>query len=185
MINLLPSKEKYMLELDRTKSLVIILCSIVLVSLICLVLILLSVKFSVLSEVSYQKSVLEQASQQYRFADSEKLKESIKKYNEIMPEVLSFYQKEVYFSEAVAVISEISRPEGVYFASASLDGQKYEGEIEVNISGVSSTRDNLILFKKNIESQNGIRNVSFSSESWINPTNIKFKLTFVIAKNGN
>lgn len=174
-----------MLELDRIKSLVIILCTIVLVSLICLVLILLSVKFSVLSEASYQKSILEQAAAEYQFADSTKLKESIKKYNEIMPEVLSFYQKEIYFSEAAAIISEIPRPEGVYFTSVFLDGQKYEGEIEANISGISNTRDNLILFKKNIEIQKGVKNVFFSPESWINPTNIKFKLTFVIAQNGN
>lgn len=185
MINLLPPKEKDILKLERAKNLTIILCGTILVSLICLVLILLSVKFSVLTEASYQKSVLEQTRTEYQSRDATNLKNVIKKYNEMMSQVSSFYQKQVYFSDILANISEISRPQGIYFFNISLDGRKYEDGIGVSIFGKSDTRNNLLLFKKNIEAQNKIKNIYFSPENWINPTNINFKFTFDFLRNGN
>ena len=79
----------------------------------------------------------------------------------------------------------------MYFERVSLDGQKSKGAVAVNISGKSDTRDNLLLFQKNIEAYDNIKNIFFSAGSWISPTNISFNLTFDFLpaqagiKNGN
>jgi hypothetical protein len=190
MINLLTPEEKDKLKLRRAKSLVVILSGIVLVSLLCLVFILLIVKFSILNEVNNQKSDFEQAKEQYQSQDAADLKKIIKRYNDIMPQALTFYQEQVYFGDILASISEISNPQGLRFDNISLsrklivktkknakDPRIYENEINVIISGKSDSRDDLLLFKKNIESQSQIKNVSFSQESWVSPKNINFNLT--------
>lgn len=184
MINLLPPEEKELLELKRIKNLVIFLCGIILISQVCLMLILLSVKFSALIKISFQKYVLEQAEKDYQPQDTLGAKDIIKKYNQIMPQMLSFYQKKIYLSDILAAVSEIQKPNGLYFTNISLDGEKYEDRVKVKISGVSGSRDGLLSFKKNIEERNEIKNVSFSPESWINPENINFNLTFDFLKNG-
>jgi hypothetical protein len=178
VINLLPPEEKNKLKLERVKSLAIILSGMVLISLICFFLILLSVKFSILSKVGNQEVIFQQVEKGYRSEDSANLKDAIKKYNEKMPQVLAFYQNQVYFSDILADISEISTPQGIYFTNIFLDGQKSEGSVAVAIHGKSDSRSSLILFKKNIEAQGKIKNVSFSPESWISPTNISFSLNF-------
>lgn len=185
MINLLPPKEKEKLKLERIKNLVIILCGTIFVSLVCFTLILLFIKFSVLSEVDYSKYVFQDAEKKYNSANISELKNIIEKHNQTMDRALVFYQNQFYASNALETILEIAIPDGVRFFNIYLDNQKYDDKIEVRISGNSNTRDNLILFRKNIESQKSIKNISFSQESWLNPTNNNFNLTFYFLKNGN
>jgi len=184
MINLLPPKEKENLRLGRIKNLVIILCGTILVVIIFFVLILFFIKFSVLTELDSNKYVLERADKEYQSADISDIKNTIGNYNQAMIKASSFYQKELYISNILAVIFGISKPEGVRFFNISLDTQKYEDRVEVKVTGGSDTRDNLLLFKKSIEGQKSIKDISFSQESWLNPTNINFSLTFNFLKNG-
>lgn len=173
MINLLPQKEKDALFLRRIKNLAIILGSTIIIFLICLILVLLSVKFYILAEVGYQKFLLQDTQKKYQSPDAANLKNVIQKYNESLPIVLSFYQNEIYFSDILGIISEIQRQAGLYFTNISIDGHD-----KVSISGVSATRDDLIAFQKNLEKQNAIKNISFSPDSWINPVKTNFNLTF-------
>ena len=58
MINLLPPQEKEKLLLEKTQKLVIVLTNSFIISLICLILILLSLKFYILKELAKKSSVL-------------------------------------------------------------------------------------------------------------------------------
>jgi hypothetical protein len=185
MINLLPPKEKEKLKLERIKNLVIILCGAIFVSLVCFTLILLFIKFSLLSEVDNSRYVLQDAEKKYNSANIPELKNIIEKYNQIMDRALFFYKNQFYASSALETILGITTPDGVRFFSIYLDNQKYDDKIEARISGNSNTRDNLILFRENVESQENIKNISFSQESWLNPKNNNFNLTFYFLKNGN
>lgn len=185
MINLLPQSEKELLFLGRVKKLVIILGSIFIVFLICLILVLLSVKFSIFAEVSSQKFLFQEAKKSYSSPDAERLKNAIQKYNNVLPSVLSVYQEDMHFSDILASISKIERPKGLRLTDISLNRQDNENKVKASISGASDTRENLVSFQKNLEKQPEIKNISFSPESWISPANVNFNLTLDFPKNGN
>lgn len=172
MINLLPQKEKDELLLMRIKNLALVFGGIVIISLICLILVLLSIKFYLLTQVDFQKFLLETTQKKYETSELTNLKDTIKKYNATLPTVANFYKSEKYVSNILSVISEIPRPSGLTFTNISINNQN-----KISISGVSSTRENLIAFQKNIEGQPNIKNASFSANSWINPVNNNFDVT--------
>jgi Tfp pilus assembly protein PilN len=179
MINLLPSEDKKKLVLEEKKSLAKVWGLIVLVSLICLVLILLSIRFYILSETDYQKIILEQAQKEDLTMGLEKLNSDVQKYNGILEQLNSFYKKEVYYSQILEDINNILHPDGLYLTNFSLTRDK-NAMIKISLSGYSNTRENLLVFKKNIEQDQKIKNPSFSPTSWVKPKDVDFSLTLEI-----
>ncbi len=181
MINLLPPNEEKELCREKRKKLIIILGSILLVSLLCLILILLSIKSYIWGEVELQKIILEQTRKEYEASDFPVLEETLRKYNKILLELGSFYDKQIYLTEILGKISNIQRPDGLYLTNLSLNREE-DDKITAAISGFSETRDNLSLFKENLEKEKDFINPYFSPSSWIKPTDVDFYLTFEITK---
>lgn len=180
MINLLPQEEKQALFQKKKEKLAIIWGIVVLVSLICLTLILLSIKFYMLAETDYQKIMLKQAEQKYKTPEFVNSNNIIKKYNVILAQLDSFYTKETYFNQALKTITDVQEPKGLYITKFSLI-RDAKGVIQVSVSGISDTRENLLIFKKNVENAEEIKSPYFSPESWINPKDADFSLTFEIS----
>ncbi len=180
MINLLPPKEKEELLLEKKNKLIIILGITILIPLVCLILILSSIRFHILGEVNSQKIILEQAKKKYQTADFLTFKDIIQKDNKILVQLKSFYKKETYFSKVLKIISDIQRPKNLYLTDLALSRDKNQ-KVKVVASGFSESRENLLFFQKNIEKYKEIENPYFSPESWINPQNITFYLTFEIS----
>jgi len=185
MINLLPPKEKEILLLEHNKKLVSVLGWMVLIILICLLLVLLSVKYYILSESVFQKATLQEAEKKYQTINFTDTKNAIKGYNEKLSLIRDFYKDDFYFSDALKIISDMQRPKGVYLTNLFLSKNEKDGSIKANIAGFSDTRENLITLKDSIEGVKEIRNPSFSQASWIKQNDITFSLTFDIIKNGN
>lgn len=183
MTNLLPPEEKNELFLKNKKRLVVILGITALVSLVCFILILLSVNFYILTKIVSQKNILEQTEEKYKTTVFLNFKDAIQKYNNVLVQLNSFYEKEIYFSQILKIISNIQRPEGLYLSDLSLNRDSENKKIKVVTSGFSGSREDLLIFKKNIEENKEIKNPYFSPESWTNPQNVKFYLTFEIYKN--
>ncbi len=179
MINLLPTEEKQKLFLEKKRKLAVILGIIVLVVLICLILILLSIKFYLLAQTDAEKNKLKEIKIQNNSIDFDNYTSIIKKYNKILSELDYFYSKEIYFNGILSVILNVPKPENLIFTNFSLN-RTDENKIDISISGTSETRDDLLIFKKNIEESKEIKNPVFSSASWINPKDVKFSLTFQI-----
>lgn len=179
MINLLPPKEKEELLFQKKMNLVIVLGSMAVVSLVCLLLVLLSLKFYILQQVLYKKAILQSTEKEYQTADFLSLKSYIQKYNTILGRVDNFYKKEAYLSNALGSVVSIQRPDGVSFMSLAIEKSKTDANLlNVTISGTSNTRDNLVLFKSNLENDKTITNVYFPPDSWIKPTDVTFYVTF-------
>ena len=178
MINILPPKEKELLRLEQTKNLVIILGFVAMVSLICLIFILLSVKYYILSSVDRQKLISQEVAKQHQSPNFTEFKNIIVRYNKILPETVSFYKNEVYFSDMLSVISGIERPEALYFNKIYIDRDEKGGKTKISVFGFSDTRENLLLFQKKIQESQKIKNIYFAPESWINPKDINFSFTF-------
>ena len=183
MINLLPPEEKEESRSQQIKKLIIILGSAIIIIIICLIFILFSVNYYILGVAVPQKFILGQAKNQHTTDEFLKYKNILQDYNKSIAKIQSFYKDGLQFHTALYDILNVERPAGMYFSSLSLGRKEKSDNIEVKISGTVNTRDNLLVFKKNIEGDGKIKNFSFSPESWINPTNISFYLTFEI--NGN
>jgi len=178
MINLLPPKEKQELLFQNTQKLVVVLGSVVLISLVSLILVLASVKFYILSEINYQKLILNSTEKKYQTPDFLSSKDLIKKYNEALAKASSFYKKEVRASGAVHALAGIPRPSGVYLTNINIEKNKETNKLKASISGFADTRENLMLFKEGVEENNRIKNVDFPPNNWIKPRDLTFYFTF-------
>ena len=187
MINLLPPKEKKELFLKKVRRVVIILGGIILAALLCLILILFSIKIYSWGETESQKIILEQTKKEYDTSDIKDLQEIVKKHNENLLKLKNFYGKNVYSSEILEKISKVSSP-GIYLTNLSLnkpseflkdseDKKPQDNRIEITISGFSDTRENLSLFKENLEKEEGFKDVYFYPSSWVKPIDVDFSLT--------
>ena len=181
MINILPPEEKEKLLFEEKTKLIIILGTTILIPLICLILLLLSIRLHVLGEENFQAINLEQAKKKYQTPDFLTFKDIIQKNNTIVVQLASFYKKEVYFTKALKIISSISRPQKLYLTNISLTRTENQ-KISVTASGFSESREDLLAFQKSIEENKEIQKIYFSPESWINSKNVTFHLTFEISK---
>lgn len=179
MINLLPPHEKEILRLDKKKKLVIILGVIVIIPLVCFMLMLLSIKFYLLGEINVQGIMLEQAKKQYENPDFLAFKGIIQKNNGTLITLSSFYKNEIYVTQALKTISSVPRPNNVHLIDLSVK-RGIDKKFNVTVSGFSDSRDDLLIFQKNIGEIKEIINPEFSPESWVNPQNITFHLAFDI-----
>lgn len=177
LINLLSPKEKEELRLENNKKLAIVLGNVVLISLICLVLVLLSVKFYILEKFADQKATLDNAQEEYQISDFLSMKESAQKYKSLIIKVDNFYKKEAYLSDVLKKVLFIQKPKGVYLKTIDLTKDYQENKIKISISGQSDTRDNLLIFKDNVVKEEGLENAFFPPDTWVKYKDINFILT--------
>ncbi|OGZ70589.1 MAG: hypothetical protein A3F47_01450 [Candidatus Staskawiczbacteria bacterium RIFCSPHIGHO2_12_FULL_38_11] len=182
MINLLPPEEKKALQLVIKKNLVIVLWYMAIMSLLALSLILFLVKLYILQDESYQKTTLDSIKKQYQTAEFISLKNNIQKYNTSLAKADDFYKKQIYFSDVLKNVLEVQRPEGLYFESILVEKNKDNSGVKVSISGLSGTRDGLLIFKNNLEANGKIKNVNFPPANWVKPKDINFNLTLEMPK---
>ncbi|MCX6720503.1 MAG: hypothetical protein NTW11_01740 [Candidatus Staskawiczbacteria bacterium] len=182
MINLLPQEEKQGMIAKSREKLSIIWGIVIFVALICLTLILLSIRFYILAETDYQKNILSQIEKDVQTADFKKFNSIIQKNNLILTQIDSFYKNEIYFSKVSKIITDVSGSKALHITGLSLN-RKISGGIQASVSGISDTRDDLLAFKKNINEDGRIVNPYFSPGSWVSSKNAQFTLTFEIDKN--
>ena len=179
MINLLPPEEKEKLLVQKNKQLIIVLGNAVLISLVCLVLVLLSLKFYVLGYITYQRLVLDTNDKEYQTPELLSFKDLVQKYNGALIKVNHFYQKETSVSDALKVISNIQKPSTVSLTDIAIGrAQDDEHIIKVTISGISETRDGLLALKSNLGNNKEIKNIYFPPENWVKSKDVTFYFTF-------
>lgn len=180
MINLLPPEEKSILFRRRTEKLVAVLSFVVLIPILCLIILLIASKFYVLSEIVHQTEILQEKKNRHSDSDSAVLGEAISNYNNLLSRAESLYKDRLYASQALKIILGAERPEGVYFKRISAKREE-RGKMSVEISGDSRDRDSLLLFKKNIENQSAISDVSLSPSSLVKQQNVNFTINFKVS----
>jgi len=182
MINLLPPQQKEELLEEKKLKLVLILGITILTVLFSLFLILFSVKTSVRGEVELQKVLMEQKDLQ---APQQKiLEERIKSLNLTLSELSSFYQREISLVDILETISK-TLPKRTYLNTFNFsrltkkeDLEKYRAQ--VSLSGYAPSREILLEFKKNLESQDSFSGVYFPPANWVTPTDIIFTVNFKV-----
>lgn len=179
MINLLPPEEKIKLLQENQKKMIIILGVTLIVPLLCLILVLLSVRFYLLGEVNFQKIISEQVKKEYQTPDFLRFKEIMQNNGRVLANLHSFYKRETYATEALNIFSSIARPQNLYFTDILLTRNENQ-TFKVTASGFAKSRDDLLVFQKNINEKSEVKNINFSPESWVSPKDLTFNLTYDI-----
>lgn len=172
MINLLPPKEKKELFVRKTRTLILVLGSIFLLSLIGLILILFSINTYLKSEVDYQEALLQSKKKQAIREEIKAIQKEIESYNKNLLEINSFYKEQLSLSKVLNQISEIL-PSGFYLTSFSYQNNK------VVVSGFAPTRESLFQLREALK-EKGFKEVHFPAFNWTKATDINFNFSFKI-----
>jgi len=183
MINLLPSGEKQKLVSEKKKRLATVLGFVLFVSLICLALIFLAMKYYILAETDSQRIVLEQVKKEQQTPSYLNFSAIIKDYNEKLRKLDAFNKKEIYLNHALKIITDVSSPNDLHLTNFSITRDEKNGIVKVGLSGISDIRDSVVAYKRSIESTKDIKKSYFFPQSWINPINANFSLTLEIGPN--
>lgn len=177
MINLLPSQEKEILRQEEKYKLVLILGTLFLIFLICLILILLSIRISFSGQLNVQKILLNQKEESFKKSPSQNLEEKIVSFNQTFSELSSFYSSR---SNMVDILEKISQdlPYGVYLTNFNFDSETRQ----ISLSGFSPSREILLELKENLEKEENFQEIYFFPSNWVKPNDIDFVVNFKIKK---
>ncbi len=182
MINLLSPEEKNRLLLEERKKIITILWFLFLFFLFCFTLILFSIRFYLQGQVESQKIIFQQTQKSTEQFEIKEFQEKFNSFNIALVNLDSFYKQKVYFSEILEKISKILHEEAYLTnISVTLSTDK-ETPAQVALSGFIPNRENLFEFKKTLEKEEGIKEVSFPPTNWVNPVDINFFVTFKTGK---
>lgn len=177
MTNLLPPEKKEEIIFKKKTRLIIIIGSIFAIFFSCLTLILFSLNYYLLIDISSKKSKVVNNKD---LSELSEIKKELTGYNLKINNLESFYSNHLHFSKMLGFLSEIEIPEGVYIIYIS--SELKENKINITIYGFSDLRENLVLFKNSIEKSKIIMSPYFSPESWTKSSDINFYLTFAYEK---
>jgi len=175
MINLLPPEQKKELEEEENFKLALTFGIIILAFLVSLTLILFSIKTSLLADLETQKIYIKPKQEELEKPEMQELKARIKEYNLILSKLENFYQSQ---PELASILERISRnlPEKIYLTSFNFNSQTSQ----VSLTGFSPNDKILLQFKENLEKTEGLKEVVFPRDTWLQDTNINFLVSFKI-----
>jgi Tfp pilus assembly protein PilN len=181
MINLLPPLEKKKTLLESKRRLIIILWILLLFSIFCFILVLLSIKFYIQGQIDSQRIVFSTAEAEFEQSGAQSLHKEINSVNLKLDKLNDFYQNKVYITEILEKIS-ITLPQGLHLNDLSSSAFKINGEygFKISLSGFASNREVLFDFKENLEKDKSFKEVYFPPINWVKPDDIDFAVTFKV-----
>lgn len=188
MINLLPTKEKEIFSRKQKKKVILTLWFLILFFIICLSLILFLVRIYLNDRIGAQRAFLIENEEKFSQSEAQEIQDKINLSNLVFIELRSFYKEKVYFSKLLEKISE-KMPDSFYLTNISFiffeeEGEEEEKKIEkkvtISISGFAPYREDLLMFKKNLEGEEDFRDIYFPPSNWVKPSSVDFNITFNI-----
>ncbi|MCP6718438.1 MAG: hypothetical protein KJI70_02780 [Patescibacteria group bacterium] len=177
MINLLPLKQKRSLLQEERFRLTLILGTLFLAFLICLSLILFLIKNYTLWDLEAQKILIQE--KEKTLSLSQELEKEMKEANLFLSNLVSFYDEKVSAAQILEIINN-TLPSGVYLTSFDFVIPAIKGKEKPRIAlrGFSPDRETLLTFQVNLKKEKRFSEIYFSPESWIEPENVEFNVTF-------
>ncbi len=177
MINLLPIKQKQRLLEEEFFRLTLILGTLFLSFLVCLSLILFLIKNYTSWDLEAEKILLQE--KEKTISLNKELEKEIKEANTFLSELDSFYQETTRTTHLLETI-DATLASGVYLTSFdfALPKIKDRDKSRISISGFSPDRETLLIFQENLKKEESFSEVYFSPESWVEPKNLDFDVSF-------
>lgn len=179
MINLLPPEEKFQLLFLRKKKTAAIIWIFVIVFLLSLSFALYSVNSYLKIKISTYNFLLQEEEGASLQAELKTMDQKISEANNLLKQVMDFYQKKPYLSDILAQVSS-SIPEDTFLTSLSISYAPDDGLFDVSLAGFSPDRDHLFLLKKNLEKNSRFQEIYFPPSNWVKAKDINFLVTFQI-----
>lgn len=173
MINLLPPQQKKELFYEERYKLLIILGISAVAFLLAFSLALFAVKIYISGKV-----------QSYRIIASAMLQDeegTITSANKKLENLSSFYANQPDPAGFLEKLSGVI-PESAGLTSISLVFSKKDGGFSASLHGFSPTREELLKFKKNLESEVKFKDINFPPANWVKPENIEFSVNLKVEK---
>ncbi|MDD5606406.1 MAG: PilN domain-containing protein [Candidatus Pacebacteria bacterium] len=170
MINLIPDFQKQELIKIEKEKIQIIFLFLLNFFFICLLLLFLFLNIYFNSQIQSTNVLITSLD---HFKEPEEIKEQIIKTNEELFRINKFYQNRIYYSSVLDSIF-LAMPDGVYLNNISFIDKK------INLSGFVPFREDLLLFRENLEKS--FKQVDFPPVNWSERENINFFVTFSYEK---
>lgn len=178
-INLLPKSKQSELHYE---SLAHNMLAVILISVISFMLVLFaqfSVKVYLNQELSSTQSQIEILRQQVSKQDEASTRQEIQKYNNMIADYKNLADKVPKWSNVIKAFAKIP-PDGIRINSFSVN----VANRQVNISGISPTRELVIQLYNNILADNTeFSNIDYPLENVSHPTDISFHFSFLVNPN--
>ena len=165
MINLLPPEEKRELAAEEVKKIAMILGLIFFFSLLCLSIILVSLKAYLVIQIGAQKSSLELIKQQEQKTESQTIQEAIKDSNKKLVRISDFDKNRISLVQSIEKLIK-TIPEGAYLTDISYS----KTSSQIILAGSCPSLDVLDQFKSNLENEEAFKEINFPLSSLIDPT---------------
>jgi Tfp pilus assembly protein PilN len=177
MISLLPTEQKNELIQERRLKILLNLGYLLLFFSIFLGVLLFSIKVYLAAEIQEQKFLLSSVELSMNNPKYKDLQEKILDSNKLILQLNNFYTNEIYITDILEKISNIL-PSGVNLTSFS-----YQKDInQIVLQGKANTRDNFMFFKKSLESQKEVKDLSSPVSNLLKNTDIDFYFSFSLVK---
>jgi Tfp pilus assembly protein PilN len=175
MINLLPPQYKAEFKKEENWKLTLILSLLFIIFLICLTLILFSIKIFISGQLEAQKILLLQEEKKFEESQIQNLEEKIATSNQTILKLDSFYQGQISLAGILEKIFE-TLPSDVYLTTLDFNLSQF------SLFGYSLTREILLEFKENLEKEELFEEIYFPPSNWVKPSDIDFSVNFKIVK---
>ena len=170
-LNLIPPQKKE--EIRSNKRLRIILKAETVLAIIFLVFfgVLLSFRYILKIDMSGEAMLSSEIEQADQFSKIQKYNDQFKKANEKIKQVAAIDKDQLYWSKLFIKLSQLIVP-GVTLNSFS------NNDFSIIVSGTADTRDDLLVFKSNLEKEACFSNVDLPLSNLVDKTNVGFQINF-------
>jgi Tfp pilus assembly protein PilN len=185
MINLLPEKEKKELESGKNRKVILILGILCLFFLACLILLLFLFKIYLFSQINFRKEVLFNKERELKaIPQFQDFKQTSKEANQELVKVKNFYQNQILVIPILETLPKLV-PSRVYFTRLSIQKPEISEKekdylFKISVWGYAKNREDLFLFQKALRENDKFKDVEVSLQSWLEPIDVDFSLTFKI-----
>jgi len=177
-MNLLPPQYKKEILQEENWQIILILGINILAVFICFSLILYATSIFISGETEARKIIYQQREREFETPQTQLLRKNLVSFNETLSKLDSFYQERF---KSVEILQEISEtvPSGIYLTNLSAN-LKVAGEKEVEyvLAGFAGRRDDLLLFKENLEKKEIFEEIDFPAACWLKSADINFTVNF-------
>jgi len=173
MINLLPQNQREEFLQEKRAKIIFVLGFLLLFFIFFLAILFFSIKIYLTGENQNQKFLLEKANILIADPKYKELEKEITKNNKLISQLNEFYKNQTNVVDVLEKVSNLL-PEGVILTSFSYQKESNQ----VSLQGKAQTRENLLVFKKALESQPGIKDLNSPISNLIKSTNIDYYFSF-------
>jgi len=177
MINLLPPAEKNNILMEEKLKLILIFGLFIFTFFLSLILIFLSIRVTLFSQLAAQKIVLDRKEKEFNEEEFKIFKNEINQKNQLLRDLQLFYRQKNDFSGFLVKIYDLL-PKNVFLNEISVSPLSQDKQFQVSISGFALLIEDVIEFREKIKQEKNFSQIYIPSSTWVKNKEVDFNITF-------